>query len=75
MNLERIEVFLQNVTTLWAMSNLDQRIFLVTMICLAIGFLALSCYVAYWWWVNRHELKKVRHYTALRRYFIDTEPT
>jgi len=72
--MERIEQFGRNVWDLWQTSNNDQRIFLAALVGVAGVLLVLTFYAAVWRFKNRHELRKMWHYAAMRHYIKREEP-
>jgi len=67
----RMGEFNGNVANLWAIANSDQRIFLITMASLSLLFFLTAILVARWRIVNRYEIRKVKHFVAMRSVLLD----
>lgn len=62
----RMAEFGGNVKDLWLDSNSDQRGFLIALLSLAFLFFLLSVLWVRWRITNRVEIRKVRHFAAMR---------
>lgn len=69
----RIGEFNRNVADLWEMANPDQRVFLMTLASLSLLFFLTVTLLARWRIVNRHEIKKVKHLSAMRSLILEKE--
>ena len=70
---QRAQEFLNNIWDLWLDANNDQRIFLGVLL----GFIGIYSLIAlkhlYWRVINCQEIRKVQHFTAMRRHMLDRE--
>lgn len=63
----RIKEFFNNVWSLWTTANNDQRIFLVSLVAVVAFVSFIQMMHFRWRIINRQEIKKVRHYAALKQ--------
>ena len=59
--------FLSNVKELWLQSNFDQKVFLVGLITFSLLCLAWVSLNIRWRFMNRLEVRKVKHFVRLQR--------
>lgn len=69
---ERTSEFFGNIWELWEISNTDQRWFLVTLIGIVVILSTLIIRHVHWRIVNRVEIRKVKHFSNVRRYLETT---
>lgn len=71
----RIGEFNGNVVDLWGMANPDQRMFLITLASLSLLFFLTVILLARWRIINRHKIRKVRHFATMRSIMLEKEVT
>lgn len=69
----RFGAFTENARDLWLQANTDQRTLLVIMVCFSVMFFVLAGLVLRSRILNRHRIRRARHFAAMRNYALEMD--